>query len=173
MRIFLIGMPGCGKSNLGKQLSRKIDLPYYDLDNIIEEKEGMPINDIFNKNGEDYFREIEQIVLYDFCSNYYDRFIMATGGGTPCFASNLELMNASGNTVYLKVGSGELVNRLRNEPDKRPLFKGVPDLFQTITSLLASRSEFYDRSDVTLESDNLTADGLITALINLENQSRN
>ena len=82
-------------------------------------------------------------------------------------------MNASGNTVYLKVGPGELVNRLRNEPDKRPLFKGVPDLFQTITSLLASRSEFYDKSDVTLESDNLTADGLITALINLENQSRN
>ena len=72
-------------------MSRKIDLPYYDLDTMIEEKEGMPINDIFYKNGVDYFREIEHIVLYDFCSNNHNRFIMATGGGTPCFASNLVL----------------------------------------------------------------------------------
>jgi len=169
----LIGMPGSGKSSLGRKLSRKIDLPYYDLDIIIEEKEGMAINDIFSKNGEEYFREIEHVVLYDFCSVNHDRFVMATGGGTPCFATNLELMKASGKTVYLKVGPGELVSRLRNEPDKRPLFKGVPDLHKTITSLLASRSEYYEMSDVTLESDNLSADGLITALINLENKSRN
>lgn len=155
------------------KLSGKIDLLFYDLDNIIEEKEGMPINEIFNKNGEDYFRKVEHIVLYDFCSNNYDRFIMATGGGTPCFGDNLLLMSASGHTVYLKVGPGELVIRLLKEPDKRPLFKGVPDLLNTITSLLASRSEFYERSDVTLESDNLTADGLITSLINLQDKSRN
>ncbi len=159
-------MPGSGKSSLGRQLSKKIDLPYYDLDDVIEEKEGMPINEIFEKQGEEYFREIEHAVLYEFCSINHSRFIMATGGGTPCFAKNMELMNALGNTVYLKVGPGELANRLRNEPDKRPLFKGVTNLFDNLSTLLAARSDCYNKSNVTLESDNLTADGLITALIN-------
>ncbi len=90
MRIFLIGMPGAGKSTLGQQTAIALNLDFHDLDVLIVEKTGMEITEIFRERGEEYFRKIEAKILKEVVQDQ-DDFVMATGGGTPCFYQNIEL----------------------------------------------------------------------------------
>lgn len=84
MKIFLIGFMGCGKTHSGKQLSAKLSLPFFDLDAKIEEHEAKSITQIFEEEGEEYFRLLEKDVLHLLCESH-ESFVMACGGGTPCF----------------------------------------------------------------------------------------
>jgi len=166
MRIFLLGMPGSGKSSLGKRLSRKIELPFFDLDSIIEEREGMSIIEVFELNGEAHFRQLEHRVLMEICDPLNEAFIVATGGGTPCFHDNLKRMEEVGKTIYLKHNIEELVLRLQDHLSDRPLLKNVDNLNEYLQNLLEKRKAWYNRAQITLESDNLTVDGLVTAVLN-------
>ncbi|MCC6726394.1 MAG: shikimate kinase, partial [Saprospiraceae bacterium] len=83
MRFFLIGFMGVGKSFLGKALAERLGLPFVDLDEIIEEQEGMSISSIFSSKGEAYFRVVEASCLRNLASK--DNLVIATGGGAPCF----------------------------------------------------------------------------------------
>lgn len=168
MRIFLIGMPGCGKSSLGYSLSRKIEMHYIDLDHVIEKKEDMSITSIFDQKGEEYFRRIEHDILIQFCTGENDNFIMAAGGGTPCFFDNLNHMNSAGKTIYLKVDVDILVKRLQSKISDRPLLNDVGDLKMHLESLLESRNSWYNKANITLDSNDLTADGLLTAVLNIK-----
>ncbi|HRG80566.1 MAG TPA: shikimate kinase, partial [Cyclobacteriaceae bacterium] len=89
MKIFLIGLPGCGKSTLGKQLAEKLKLPFVDLDAEIEKSVGITIKGIFKKYGESFFRKEESGQLHRFGEGY-DDFVMATGGGVPVFFDNMK-----------------------------------------------------------------------------------
>jgi len=91
MKIFLIGFMGCGKTYWGQKLSRKLQLPFFDLDAQIEEKEEKSIDAIFNQEGEEYFRLVEKDVLY-LLTESHESFVMAAGGGTPCFYNNIAYM---------------------------------------------------------------------------------
>ena len=84
MKIYLIGFMGCGKSHWGKQLSEKLKLPFFDLDEEIVKEENKTITEIFAKDGEEYFRQKEKDVLYTLTEKHHS-FVLATGGGTPCF----------------------------------------------------------------------------------------
>jgi len=111
MKIFLIGLPGSGKSTLGKKLALTMKLPFVDLDDEIERAEGMSIPTLFKLKKEDYFRKVESSLLMQWCERE-DDFVMATGGGAPVFLDNLSHMNKSGITVFLDVPAAEIARRV-------------------------------------------------------------
>jgi shikimate kinase len=119
MRIFILGYMGCGKSTFGPELAKVMGLSYYDLDFLFEARYRISISDFFAKYGEKHFREIEYTLLSEIAEQ--DDFILSTGGGTPCYQQNMELMNSKGVTLYLKVPIDILLRRLKGSPRQRPI----------------------------------------------------
>jgi shikimate kinase len=142
-RIFLIGYMGSGKTTIGKLLSKQLGFTFLDMDAYIEEKYFQTISQIFATHGETYFREIERKCLHEVAM--FENTVIATGGGTPCFYDNMEVMNAAGTTVYLKYSAKELANRLSSAANKRPLIaeKKGDELLEFISKTLLTREVFY------------------------------
>lgn len=152
MRIYLIGLPGCGKSTLGKQLARQLKVDFIDLDQEIEKLVGLPVREIFKKYGESFFRKQESETLRTVSDSQLD-FIMATGGGAPIFHDNMKFMNASGQTVFLDVPTREITSRiLQSNNEERPLLASLaPDeLKDKIEFLRSQRITFYSQAQTTL-----------------------
>ena len=163
MLFFLVGYMGSGKSTLGKQISKILNRPFLDLDDLIEKDLGMSISDIFHKKGEVFFRKKEHEVLmnYDFEFNS----IIATGGGTLCFYNNHDFIKSIGNMIYLKVSTNEIIKRLQLD-NKRPLlFNNKLNLNRFVDQQLSNREQYYLMSDYILDSDNILVDELL-AIIN-------
>lgn len=157
--IFLIGYMGAGKSVVGKLLSQINGFNFYDLDEYIEAKEGKKVSEIFNQNNEVYFRKIENKYLKEI-SILKDNKIISTGGGTPCFQNNFEIINESPNStsIYLKANIDVLVNRLKDSIDNRPIISHLTDeykLKEFITKHLFERNYYYEKSRIKIVTDNL------------------
>lgn len=157
--IFLIGYMGAGKSVVGKLLSQINGFNFYDLDEYIEAKEGKKVSEIFNQNNEVYFRKIENKYLKEI-SLLKDNKIISTGGGTPCFQNNFEIINESPNStsIYLKANIDVLVNRLKDSIDNRPIISHLTDeykLKEFITKHLFERNYYYEKSTIKIVTDNL------------------
>jgi len=168
MKIFLIGMMGCGKSFLSQQIAEKLQLPIYDLDKLIENEEQDSIVEIFAKKGEKYFRELETKILISFSNK--ENFVLATGGGAACFNNNMEWMNEQGITVWLNETIDIITERLLKEKTQRPLIKNFKDdeLKEFLINMLVQRKKYYEQATITLKS-NFSLDTLITLLtINLK-----
>jgi len=165
-RIILIGFMGVGKSTLGKKVANKMDLPFIDSDRVIEEKYQKSIGEIFTEHGESYFRTLEN----DFISSLEnkDEFVLATGGGMPCFGKNMELLNELGTTFYLERSPKELANRLFNAKARRPLIEGMEqeELVTFIEDKLSVRDEYYKTAKVILGREDQTV-GVIEEFTNL------
>lgn len=139
-------MPGSGKTTLGKQLAALVNLPFIDLDSEIEKKEGKSVSKIFNENGEPYFRQAEAETLRQTTAATFS-FIMATGGGTPCFYDGIEFMNSVGVTVFLDVPVNELSNRLgKEQAGPRPLLQTDTTISETLEQIRLSRLKFYEQA---------------------------
>ena len=106
-RVFLVGYMGAGKTTVGKELAKLAGLSFIDLDYYIEGRYHKAVSQIFAERGEEAFREIERNMLHEVAE--FEDVLISTGGGAPCFFDNMEFMNASGTTVYLKVSVEELV----------------------------------------------------------------
>ena len=157
--IFLTGYMGAGKSVVGKLLSQINGFNFYDLDEYIEAKEGKKVSKIFNQNNEVYFRKIENKYLKEI-SLLKDNKIISTGGGTPCFQNNFEIINESPNStsIYLKANIDVLVNRLKDSIDNRPIISHLTDeykLKEFITKHLFERNYYYEKSKIKIVTDNL------------------
>src|SRR5688572_20150646 len=126
MKIFLVGFMGAGKTYWGQQLSQKLNLPFFDLDDQVVSHEGKPINEIFADSGEEYFRLLEKDTLH-IITESHDSFVMACGGGSPCYFNNVDYMNQSGTTVWINTPIDTLFNRLKEEKSRRPLIKDLSD----------------------------------------------
>ena len=98
-KIYLIGMPGSGKTTLGLQLAEALQLPFVDLDKEIEKHEGKSVPDIFSQQGEAHFRQVESKLLKEWSASG-KTFIMATGGGAPCNHHGIEVINRSGLSIF-------------------------------------------------------------------------
>lgn len=158
MKIVLLGYMGSGKSTIGKLLAKNRGLQFLDLDDCIEEGEGMGIPELFKSKGELYFRKREFHYLEEVL-NEKDNFVLSTGGGTPCYGKNIEtILEATENVVYLKVSIPGLVARLSKEKSERPLIKDIPDeeLPEFIGKHLFERNAFYNRAHRTVVCDNKT-----------------
>src|SRR6187402_3759097 len=106
MKYFLIGLPGSGKTTLGRKLATTLKIPFVDLDHEIEERETISTQVIFKKFGEKYFREVESTVLKAWCERM-GSFVMATGGGAPCFFDNMDTINQAGKSIFIDVSASE------------------------------------------------------------------
>jgi shikimate kinase len=163
MKIFLIGFMGSGKTSLGKQVAQHIKYHHYDLDKIIETKYNTTISEIFSEHGESYFRKIEHETLLDILKIDYS-YILSTGGGTPCFYNNIELMLKSGLVVYLKVSNEILYNRLINSNKERPLIKNQDNFSQWLNTKINEREQFYNKANVIINADNINAEMFVNYL---------
>ncbi len=147
MKVYLVGMPGSGKSTLGKQLAVHLSIPFVDLDTEIERSEGKKIPDIFSTQGEAYFRKIESALLHQWAESKKD-FVMATGGGAPCHHHGMDIINRTGTSVFLDVPVSEILERIKNNND-RPLIAG--DLYereQKLIEIAKVRLPFYRQAHI-------------------------
>lgn len=160
MRIFLIGFMGSGKSSLGPGLAKELGLQYIDLDKAIENKYGKDINAIFATDGEQHFRELEQQTLNELLEQ--DNYVMACGGGTPCFSDNMDQMNDAGVTIYLKMSTDALAERLEAETEKRPLLNGKTghELWTFVHETLTEREPDYIRAKYKVKAKDLKSSEL-------------
>lgn len=144
MKYFTVGYMASGKSTFGKELAKDKGLPFLDLDECVESREGRSISEIFAKEGEEYFRKREREILHEIC-NEADEFVLATGGGTPCFFDNMDYMNQAGTTVFLNTSPLVIVDRLKRQRADRPLLAMYSDdeLEFFVREHLESRLSFY------------------------------
>lgn len=141
--IILIGMPGCGKTAFGKQISKEMKLPFVDIDEAIVAREGMWENEIFEKYGEKYFRNKEKKVV----NNLTKGFIIASGGGTVLDPENLEKLKEIGKIIYLK---RDIDSLLTVDMKNRPLVNSSEDLVK----LYNERNEIYENiADYVVENN--------------------
>jgi len=167
LKVVLVGLPGSGKSTFGRQLAKEMGFPFLDLDQLIEERYQLKISEIFSMHGEGTFREWESLVLQDTLKQ--DRaYILASGGGTPCFNDNMDLINAQAISVYLDVPLGSISRRLQtSKAQQRPLFQGLDqgELTLKLKSLLVSREYFYSQAKIKLSGEDCSAELLLVELI--------
>lgn len=156
---------GSGKSTLGKKVSLKLNQPFFDLDTEIEKGEQLSVSQIFELKGEASFRDLETQYLKQIIDKN-ESFVMALGGGTPCFNENMELINGVGVSIYLKYNSGILATRLLNAKTQRPLLKDkTPEqLKQFVDEKLLEREFFYKQATIGIEGANLKAEDVIASI---------
>ncbi len=163
MKIVLLGYMGSGKTSVGKKLAVATGLPFIDSDAYIEEKSKKTISEIFNKKGESFFRMEEHKFLKELLEKQND-FILSLGGGTPCYADNMRLINNYGNciSIYLRTSISTLVDRLQTQKDTRPLIARLDEeLHEFIGKHLFERSFFYEKAQQKIVTDNKTPKELI------------
>lgn len=138
---------GSGKSTLGKRLAKRLNVPFIDADHEIEKHHNKSIAEIFTQFGESRFREIEAEYIESIPNN--EEFVLATGGGMPCFGHNMDMLNQKGFTIYLERPAKELAHRLKQSKNKRPLLEGLEEdeLVQFIEGKLAQRESYYHKAE--------------------------
>ncbi len=148
MRIYLLGFMGAGKTRLGKELAQLMGYSFLDLDQVLVEKAGLSINEVFSQFGEEYFRNLEREALHD--SKDHEDVIISTGGGTPCFFDNLEWINNHGLSIYLDVEHQILTNRLWKGRHGRPLLKNLSknELSSFVEAKNTERKTFYNKAAI-------------------------
>lgn len=162
MIFFLLGLPGCGKSTLGKKFAHVIRLPFYDLDHLIEAGEGAKITDLFLQHGEQKFREIETRYLMQLKDLGFG--VVATGGGTPCFANNMEIINGMGLSIFLDMSPKEIAHRLSEHGiAKRPMLQGKTreEITITLEHLRHNRLAHYTKSHLTITNPEIKFNELL------------
>lgn len=160
MNVYLIGYMGSGKSTAGKKLATRLHMDFIDLDAELEQRAGISISEWFAQKGETDFRNAEKQLLTDFSTK--KQLVIATGGGAPCFANNLELMKSSGVVVYLDMEVNQLVSRLKSGQAERPLIAGKSpeELTDFITGHLEERKPYYEQAHVLVSAIDLNAERL-------------
>lgn len=169
MKIVLIGYMGSGKTEVGKQLSATLKLPFYDLDTFIEKREGMPISKIFSKKGEIYFRKLETQYLREFLEKK-ESIVFSLGGGTPCFGDNIVLLNSNPDvlSVFLNANFQTLSERLFSEKEKRPLIAHInsqESLENFIKKHLFERSYYYSQAKYTVKTEGMTFQEVVEKIV--------
>lgn len=156
MLVFLVGFMACGKSTLGSRIAQALNWHFIDLDKFIGKSKKQSVTEIFAQEGEDKFRQYENDALNEIIKQPGD-IVISTGGGTPCYNDNMNLMNEFGITIYLKTGFGVLTKRLKDSKKKRPLIENMtePELHTYILKKLSQREPFYKQAKYHANTNNL------------------
>lgn len=161
-KIFLMGMPGSGKTTVGKRLAKAMGYDFVDLDQYIEKRENCSINDLFRHQGETYFRTAETEALKEI-SKKTGQTIISLGGGTPCYNNNIEFLLQAGICIYIKASEKLLLNRLENAKSQRPLFWGLTkqEIEKKLQLMINARAPFYEKAHLNAEAANFEEKKLI------------
>lgn len=154
-------MPGSGKSTIGKKLAVKLGLTFLDLDEAIVQRENRSIPEIFEKEGEAYFRKVEMECLKE-TSDRQESLVLATGGGAPCYYDGIDWMNTEGTTIFLDVSPEILVERISMQ-EERPLLKEDPKA--RMQKLYEKRIPIYRNAQIEMNADELTVEEVVERLI--------
>nr|WP_082877014.1 shikimate kinase [Hydrogenophaga crassostreae] len=139
MPIALVGMPGSGKSTIGRLLARRCDFEFFDSDAVIEKAEGYSVRELFERLGEERFRELEALTI-DRLTALPNR-VISTGGGVVISSSNRDILKTRCHCIYLRSTPEELFRRLKNDR-KRPLLQ-VRDPLEALKQLFLIRDPLY------------------------------
>ena len=149
--ICIIGLMGSGKSIIGKDLSKYLNLEFYDTDKEIEQKTNRSINSIFKDEGEAFFRDIEEKICLELLNN--DNCIISLGGGSIINQKVRNSIKVNSYSIYLKVKLSNLLRRLKLSK-KRPLIDNNQNKKETLENLYIRRQRFYEKADFTVTNDN-------------------
>lgn len=167
MKIFLVGFMGCGKSHFGKRLAIQSGWDFLDTDHEVERRAGASIPEIFERKGEQWFRELERQTVESLTATERDT-IVALGGGAVCGAGTMEMLNKAGLTVYLKMSPERLVKRIdRKGRHKRPKIRGMNDeeLLAFIEKLLPEREKYYNKATFVLDCEGVADERIVGLLL--------
>ncbi len=162
MVITLIGYRGSGKSSVAQRLAAALQMPWIDSDDIIEERAGRSIREIFAEDGEDEFRRLEQTVVQELTGR--SSLVIAAGGGAILAADNRRCMKAAGPVVWLQASITHLADRIRQDDttgDRRPGLTGLSAAEEVEEVLTARLPQYKDAATITINTDGLNPDQVV------------
>lgn len=152
---------GTGKTAVGRRLATKLGYRYVDTDTIIEEQASCTVAEIFKKQGEAYFRELERSVIQKVVQS--EGCVISTGGGAVVDPENLALLKKNGLVICLKSSPEKIMERTGRKKDERPILSGK-DPLEEIKRLLELRAPYYDRADWTVDTSKKTVDQVVAVI---------
>lgn len=158
LHAILIGLPGAGKSTVGRSVAKSLGRGFLDFDDEISRSEGKSVATIFSERGESYFRKLEMDLTRALAQR--SGLIVAPGGGWICQPGVPELLGGTGRTIYLRVTPEAVFQRLRRISE-RPLLAGGDPLGK-LRELYSARREAYEKADYVVDAEKLSKDELIT-----------
>ncbi len=168
-KVILCGYMASGKTTIARLLSIGMQIPYLDLDEVIEKETGKTVAKIFEEDGEIKFRKLEHDTLKGLVA-VNDDFIIGLGGGTPCYANNhLLLQNEEVVSIYLKTGIDEIVKRLKGQSIQRPLVAGLKqeEVHDFVAKHLFDRSWYYHHAKHIVTTDGKTPEQVVNEIMSL------
>ncbi len=165
--IILCGFMGCGKSTIGRKLAAKTEKEFVDMDRYIEAKESLTVKEIFEKYGEEKFRELEYVACRELSEK--SGLIIAAGGGTLTFQRNIDVLKSTGRIVYIDVKYEILCERLKRDT-RRPLLQ-VENRNEVIKELLEKRRPVYERAASIYIDGNFTSGRVAGIILGILQQS--
>ncbi len=152
---------GSGKTEVGKRLAKRLGYTFIDTDLLIEEKTGRSISDIFSKDGEHSFRDIETSILRELTG--LNEHVISTGGGIVTREENIQYLTNTGFIIWLKASPENIFKRVCSETH-RPLLE-VDNPLEQIKKLLSQREQSYSKSDLTIDTDGLDVDDIVNVIM--------
>lgn len=163
-KILLTGYMASGKSVVGKVLADELGVEYFDLDKLIEQKNHKSVQEIFEQNGEIFFRKQEHLLLNEWIEQPQS-FVLSLGGGTPCYANNhLVFQREDVLSVYLKAKVTTLADRIEADEHNRPLLSNISDKKSYIGQHLLERSFYYNQAKFSVNTDDKTIEEIVTEI---------
>lgn len=167
MNVILVGYMCSGKTSVGSLLAQRLNVPFFDLDQLIEQTENSTISAIFEQKGEVYFRKLERLTLENFL-NEHQNYILAAGGGTPCYYDNYKLYHKEAITsVYLKGSIATLTTRILHQSTNRPLLRHLSeeDAKEFVAKHLFDRNFYYNQVTKVVTIDAKSCEEIVSELV--------
>lgn len=155
-RIYIIGMPGTGKTHFGRILAKSLRMQFADIDELIEKAEGTTIRQIIQDKGEQAFRFMEHEVLKK--TTTYNNYVISCGGGTPIHYNNIDIMKSGSIVLWLNTDLDIIKKRISQNITRRPMFVGLEDveIAKKLKELYENRRKTYAKADVFIEHKHIS-----------------
>jgi shikimate kinase len=166
MNLVLIGYRGSGKSTVGRRLAVRLKMKFVDTDNLIEERQGIPIADIVKSRGWGHFRKLEASMIKEISNG--DHLVIAPGGGAVLDADNVSVLRKNGVIIWLKADKQTLLKRMNQDPGtnaRRPTLTGRGTL-EELQEVMSLREPFYEKtSQIQIDTSTLDVEAVVERVL--------